>query len=382
MNKRKLRKRGRGKKPAWQKILYPLFLILTTVLVSYYGGPAPYLLFYFAVMLPVLALLYSVYVYARFRIVQEVSRTVVKAQKVPYRLLLANEDFIPFVNLTLHYYTDRVTIGEGTAGTGEQKTEGLCLLGHQKLSVDTKMYCKYRGTYPVGVKSVSVTDFLGLFTINYPLRDQIRLTARPRILPLEQLAVSLEQKDPKNNLFSVKKTQDQPDLELRRYQKGDPLKLVHWKNSARAGELLVRKQMPEELYETVILMDLTPVPAEGEARYRTEDNILEAAIAFVHHYFVKNIPVRIVYMQTEEMKEVLVDAGTGFDGFYDLCADISFDAAMPLDQVWKAYTDRAGNHGAFIVIAAGLTEGLQRRIEEYRRIGGDAVWIEAGGLML
>lgn len=382
MKKRKLRKQTGGKKLSWQKILYPLFLIFATVLVSYYGGPVPYLLFYFAIMLPVLALLYSVYVYVRFRIVQEVSRTVVKAQKVPYRLLLANEDFLPFVNLTLHYYSDRVSIGEGTGGTGEQKTEGLCLLGHQKLSVDTKMYCKYRGTYPVGVKSVSVTDFLGLFTINYPLRDQIRLTARPRILPLEQLAVSLEQKDPKNNLFSVKKLQEQPDLELRRYQAGDPLKLVHWKNSARAGELLVRRQMPEELYETVILMDLTPVRAEGEERFRTEDNIIEAAIAFVHHYYIKNIPVRVVYMQKDERKEVLVDAGTGFDGFYDLCADITFDAAMPLEKVWKAYTDSAGNHNAFIVIAAVLSDGLQSRIEEYRRIGGEAVWIEAGDLML
>lgn len=306
----------------------------------------------------------------------------VKAQKIPYRLLLANEDFIPFVNLTLHYYSDRVAVGNGKDGTGGGQTKGLCLTGHQKLSVDTKMYCRYRGTYPVGVKSVSVTDFLGLFTITYPLRDQIRLTARPRILPLERLAVSLEQKDPKNNLSVVKKLQEQPDTELRRYRQGDSLKRVHWKNSARAGELLVRKMMPEELYETVILMDLTPLEEDGEQRFQTEDNIVEAAIAFAHHYYEKSIPVRIVYMQKEEIKEALVDARTGFDGFYNLCADISFDARKSLDGVWKEYAGRAENHAAIILITARLNEGLKSRAEDYRRIGGEVWWIEAGGLVL
>lgn len=382
MKKKKPRKQRNRKQIPVQRILYPPFLVLTTVLVSFYGGTVPYLLFYFTVMIPVLALAYSLYVYSRFRIVQEVSRTVVKAQKVPYRLLLANEDFIPFVNLTLHYYTDRVTIGEEDGEAGERRTEGLCLAGHQKLSVDAKVYCKYRGTYPVGVKSVSVTDFLGLFTITYPMRDQIRLTARPRILPLERLAVSLEQKDPKSNISAAAKLQEQPDAELRSYQRGDSLKRIHWKNSARAGELLVRRQMPDELYETVLMMDLVRTQETGEARYRTEDNIVEAALAFVHHYYEKNIPVKIVYMQGWETKEILVDAGTGFEGFYDLCADLSFNAEKGLDEVWKEYAGRAGSHAAFIVITERMNESLKNRVEEYRRIGGEVVWIEAGGLVL
>ncbi|MFQ7550834.1 MAG: DUF58 domain-containing protein [Blautia marasmi] len=29
---------------------------------------------------------------------------------------------------------------------------------------------------------------------------------------------------------------------------------MHWKNSARTGDLLVRKQMPEELFETIVIL--------------------------------------------------------------------------------------------------------------------------------
>lgn len=91
-----------------KKAAYLLFLIGSTVLVSFQGKAVSYLLFYFALLLPLLALLYSAYVYYRFKIVQDVSHLVVKGEKVPYRLILGNEDFLPFTDITLHFYTDMV----------------------------------------------------------------------------------------------------------------------------------------------------------------------------------------------------------------------------------------------------------------------------------
>ena len=76
---------------------------------------------------------------------------------------------------------------------------------------------------------MEVTDFLGLFTIPYPLMSQIRLTARPRIIPMEQLRVVLQEQDPKNTLFPVSRLQELPDFELRSYLPGDPIKYIHWK---------------------------------------------------------------------------------------------------------------------------------------------------------
>lgn len=220
--------------------------------------------FYFALLLPVLAFLYSLYVFNRFKIVQEVSRVVVKAQEVPYRLLLANEDILPFTHIRLHFFSDMVRMKPEDTGV-------ISLLPHEEIRVDTKMYCKYRGTYPVGVKSVEITDFLGLFTIPYPMMSQIRLTARPRIIPMEQLKIVLQEQDPKTSLFPVSRLQDLPDYELRSYIPGDSMKYIHWKNSARAGELLVRKQMPEELFDTILIMDLAPADGAPVSKDTVDD---------------------------------------------------------------------------------------------------------------
>ncbi len=359
-----------------RKIIYLFFLIGSIVLVSFRGGNIPYLLFYFALLIPVLALTYSIYVYFRFKIVQEVSRTVVKAKEVPYRLILANEDFIPFTDITLHYFSDMVTIAES------RDINNLCLLPHQILRVDTKMYCKYRGTYPVGVKSVSVTDFLGLFTITYPMTTQVRLTAMPRILPLDLLMADLQKKDPKNTLFSVSKLQELPDYESRPYCPGDQLKYIHWKNSAKTGGLLVRKQMPEELFETVIIMDLSPIPGEMDIRLQTEDNIVESAIAFVHDYYLKQIPVRVVYMEDDKLKELLINARTGFERFYEVCAALSFRSSLPPEKVWAKYSFQAAHSHAVILITASVSGDLRSYMEENGRTGNEVVLIDTGGLSL
>ncbi len=360
-----------------RKIIYIISLIGSAVLVSFRGGNIPYLLFYFALLVPVLALTYSIYVYLRFRIVQEVPRNVVKAKEVPYRLILANEDFIPFTNITLHYFSDMVTIKECN------DVRNLYLLPHQVFHVDTKMYCKYRGTYEVGVKSVSVTDFLGLFTITYPMMAQVRLTAMPRILPLELLKTELQKKDPKNTLFYLSRLQELPDYELRPYRPGDQHKYIHWKNSAKSGELLVRKQMPEELFETVIIADLFPIPGGTEIRMQTEDTIIEAVIAFVHDYYMKQIPVRVVYMEdNDNLKELLINARTGFERFYEACASLMFNASLPLEKVWEQYTSRTAHSYTAILITSAVSDRLMNYMEENRRVGNEIVLINTGELSL
>lgn len=364
-------KPGRSRLPG--RLLYLLFLAGTTALVSLRGGTVSYLLFYFALLLPILAFLYSLYVFFRFKIVQDVSRVVVKAQEVPYRLLLANEDILPFTHIRLHFFDRMVSMNPSDPGV-------ISLAPHEEIRVDTQMYCKYRGTYPVGVKSVEVTDFLGLFTIPYPLMSQIRLTARPRIIPMEQLRVVLQEQDPKNTLFPVPRLQELPDFELRSYLPGDSIKYIHWKNSARAGELLVRRQMPEELFETTLFMDLSPIEGEEEKRLQKEDNIIETTLSFVHDYYLKNIPVRILFME-EELREVLVDAGTGFEPFYDKCSDLSFASPYPLRQVWESAPASSGC-GACILITASVTDELVRSVGEKQLAGTEVLLINVGELAL
>ena len=72
----------------------------------------------------------------RFKIVQEVSRVVVKAQEVPYRLLLANEDILPCTHIRLHFFDSMVSMKPSDPGV-------ISLAPHEEIRVDTQMSVSY-----------------------------------------------------------------------------------------------------------------------------------------------------------------------------------------------------------------------------------------------
>lgn len=361
-----------------RRIVYLIFLIGTGVLVSNKGGSAAYMLFYFAVMLPILAVFYTTYVYIRFRISQDISHKVVKGEKVPYDLIIANEDILPYTNVALKFYSKRVDVvsEEGSKDFGQ-----LSLLPQEIKHVHANMYCKYRGTYPVGVKSVVVTDFMGLFSITYPMRSPVRLTATPRILPLKRLQIPLTEQDSKNQLFFSEQEQEILSADMRKYQTGDPTKWIHWKNSAKAGELLVRPPMPEELPEHMIFIDLTPVEGEELERLQKEDDIIEAAVAFAFDYCQKQIPVRIVYYR-DGLNELQILGKSSFDVFYNQCADIPFVSEHPLEKVWDLYSQKNAARQSCVLITEKSSDILNEYIQYRRQLGDEVLLVNTGELNL
>lgn len=365
-----------------KKLIYLALLTASIVLVSYRGGTISWLLFYFMLLIPVLALLYALYVYCRFRIGQDVARYVNKGERIPYRLDLANEDIILMSGIRLNFFTDTVQImmknSGGTTIPYEQSADTIFLPPHQKKKVELELYCKYRGTYPVGVKSVSVTDFFGLFTITYPMLSQIRLTARPRILTLAQLQSKLKKRDPKKNRPAVDRLSELLDFELRKYIPGDSLRHIHWKNSARTGELLVRKQAPQELYELVVIMDCTRSESKSELnRMQREDNIIETAVALLYDACMKKVRMHVVWC-TDKLCEMQIDNPKSFDKFYNFCAELSFDASMSLEEVWEASEAKMGRNPAFWLIGCDVSPELMQKVERSHKLGKEVVLIDTG----
>lgn len=364
------------------KIIYVILLIGSVVLVSLRGEEIFWLLFYFMLTVPVPALLYVLYVFLRLRIRQQVARYVNKGERIPYKIKLANEDWFLMNGIGLNFYTDMVQVMKKHSDGGEilntQEPDSISLLPYQQEEIDLALYCKYRGTYPVGVKSVSVTDFFGLFTITYPMTVQIRVTARPRILTLMQLQLSLDKKDPKKTRPVLDRLQEMLDFELRQYVPGDSLRHIHWKNSARMGELLVRKQEPQELYELVVIMDCSRVENKSDlVRMQIEDNIIETAVALLYDACMKKVRTHVVWC-TGELNDMQIDNPNDFDKFYNFCAELSFEAEMTLEEVWKAAEKKTGGNPAFWLIGCGLPPELMQTVDKSRRMGQEVMLIDTG----
>lgn len=362
------------------KLIYVVMLISAIVLVSFRGGETTWFLFYFVLSIPILALLYVLYVYFRLRIGQQVTRYAKKGERIPYQLKMANEDILLMTGIRLQFYADTVLVmqrsDDGTVVPYEQ--ESYSLLPHQKKELELDFYCKVRGTNAVGVKCVSVLDLFGLFTITYPMPEHIRLTALPRILSLAQLQSKLEKGGLKKNRPAITRLQDILDFELRKYIQGDSLRRIHWKNSARSGELLVRKQAPQELYEFVIIMDCSPRENKTDLlRMQIEDNIIETAVALSYAACRKKIRTHVVWC-ADGLCEMQIDHATDFDKFYNLCAELIFESDMTLEEIWEACERKMGENPAYWLVGCEVSPALLQKVDKSCRMGGDVVLIDTG----
>ena len=84
------------------------FFAVSLVFVSNYGGNVPYTFLYISILLPLASLVYTLYVYSKFRIFQLIDRkTIVKGELVPYRYTVSNEDWITFRSIQVQFFDDR-----------------------------------------------------------------------------------------------------------------------------------------------------------------------------------------------------------------------------------------------------------------------------------
>jgi len=99
-----------------------------------------------------------------------------------------------------------------------------------------------RGKYTLGPLQVRVADSFGLVSIGRAFTSTSTLTVTPRIIPLTRPPLPGnwlgDSEHGKRSISAI----GEDDVAPRAYQTGDGLHRVHWRSTARYGELMVRRE--------------------------------------------------------------------------------------------------------------------------------------------
>lgn len=355
------------------RVLAAAFIIASGILVSNYGGTISYALFYFSLCIPVLALCYSNFVFLTFKVYQYTqNKKIVKGETTEYGFHLANEGFILFESIKVNFFHDHSKIFQL-----DEKKE-YCLFPKQKIDVKTRIACDYRGEYNVGVKSVEIIDFLYLFRTTYKIKEKLSIQVLPRIIEIDTFPLMFPDTDYKIHFFP-KSGDDEPDMEVRNYVRGDSIKRIHWKASAKRNEWMTRKyiQIPEP--EVQIYTEFTPVLGSESQKIIVEDKILEIMIAIVNFYCVKGMTCSLNYMQAQTISEKISNLRE-FQRFYESTFSLNFRADVSagelLDSKKGMYTDNS-----ILVITHSLTSQLYQSLAHLKDMGQDVAIIYVYYLM-
>lgn len=337
--------------------------VLSLAIISIYGGAVSYGIFFGITLIPVISLIYLAAVYFNLKILQQIeNKNMVCGQAVPYLFILQNESLCVFAGIRVGMFSSFSMVEELPGNTEYE------LLPKDKKTFATKLTCRYRGEYEVGVKEIIMTDFLKLFQIRYQIPHAVKAQVLPRITrvtglqSISGLTVLVRRESLREH--------SEADVVVRDYAAGDAVKQIHWKATAREQKLKVRNRTGEEKRGIALICDTRRYSKEERKYLPMEDKILETVIAIAIFLADKNIPFTAYYGQKGMITEQVRGIGD-FDGFYKNVSDICFDKEENLHEILTLLASGGSLYESRIVFCVlhGIDDEILRIAEELDRAG-------------
>lgn len=120
-----------------------------------------------------------------------------------------------------------------------------------------ELHPQRRGLYRVGPLAVEHADPFGMARSVMTVGQSDELVVVPDLVELPQGSLTVADGEGSSLLVHRRVTGNDDDLTTREYRRGDAMRRVHWRASARHGELMVRQEEQRSHPEARILVDTT-----------------------------------------------------------------------------------------------------------------------------
>src|SRR4051812_24114115 len=168
------------------------------------------------------------------------------------------------------------------------------LLANQASSVAYTVRADARGRYEIGPLVVRLTDPFGLCELTRSFPSAERLTVIPQVVPLPNQRLAGEYAGSGESRARSVAVHGEDDAATREYRQGDDLRRVHWRSTARTGELMVRREeQPWESRATVVL-DTRTYAHRGEGPTASFEWAVSAAASISMHLRAAGYKLRLV----------------------------------------------------------------------------------------
>jgi uncharacterized protein (DUF58 family) len=154
-------------------------------------------------------------------------------------------------------WTDRIPWFPYTAGPGTLPVlaPGAVLVVARGARLGYTLRPTLRGVYDIGPLDVDYSDPFGLATARVEVGGSQSLYVVPLVVPLGDATSISVTGEGSARLIQHMAVGNDDDLMTREYRTGDALRRVHWRASARHGELMVRQEEQRSFPEARLLID-------------------------------------------------------------------------------------------------------------------------------
>jgi uncharacterized protein (DUF58 family) len=226
---------------------------------------------------------------------------------------------------------------------------------------------RVRGRYPVGPLTVRLADPFGMCERDRPVPGTDELIVVPVVEPLAALPLT-EYSPGSDNRPTTLPAAGEDDMCTREYRHGDPMHRVHWRSTARRGELMVRREEHPRQIRATVLIDVRAGAHRGAGPDSSVEWVVSACASLTAHLVRRGFAVRVLLDRAVAGRAGIPDlipAGPGAEGpLLDALAVLETGPDAPLRDVSRELA-RHGGENLLIAILGDLSaedaEDLARR---------------------
>ncbi len=343
------------------------FLVLTLVflaLARVASGALPYALFYFTAGALLAAWAWSRYALGHISGSYRTTRTTYLAgERVEVEFRLYNESFLPVPWLELR---DTSLTG---AGVSEVRWADRGLGALESRVFHYSLGPLPRGVHTLGRVRVRGGDGLGLFAGRLDFPGAAEIKVYPRVHALD--AFWIPAAEPMGRRRTQERSQeDYANLaDVRPFAPGDNPKAIHWKLTAKRGELYVREYEKAVGTEFFVFLDLCRQAHEGLGAEGTEERAVEVAASIVRFALARAHRVVLAGQGSRPLRLGPVRGLARFGHFLETLVRVRADGEIPLSEVLHLYSRRLPRGATLVAVTADLTPALTSALLARRGAG-------------
>ncbi len=211
----------------------------------------------------------------------EVTVTLTNTGAIPIAWVLV-EDLLP--DFAVKARTPRITV-KG------KRVHVVTLRGKQTKTIKYKVTFAMRGYYPLGPTLLETGDVFGLHRRHRVIGKPIYVMVYPKVVDLPKYNFASERPIGEVRLQNRLFEDPTRTAGVRQYVMGDPLQRVHWKVTARTGQLHSRIYEPTTLAGATILVDFHQDGYHKRGEPHRSDLVVTTAVSIAYAVSVLNVQV-------------------------------------------------------------------------------------------
>lgn len=209
-----------------------------------------------------------------------------------------------------------------------------------------------RGRYPLGPLQLQLSDPFGMCELTRSFSAYDTLVVVPRTEPLPALRLGGDASGYGDGRQRSLALAGEDDIIPRGYRHGDDLRRVHWRSTARYGELMVRREEQPQRARCTVLLDTRRIAYDGAGPGSAFEWAVSGAASALTHMLERGFAVRLL---TDGGSVV---PGESADGFAGPAQESAESAGLMMDTLAVVDHSEGGGLSRAHDVLRGSNEGL------------------------